>query len=64
MLFVLLLLLPLPPLECNGREAGAPDMPRGLDISRMLLILPRLAWKPVEPLLLRRPRDIVLELSS
>jgi hypothetical protein len=37
---------------------------RWLDISRMLPILPRLDWKPVELLLLRWPLERVLELSS
>src|SRR5512140_1828389 len=61
MLFVLLLLLPLPPLECSG--LGVPGPLRWCEVSRMLLIRPRLDWKP-ELLLLRRPREDILLASS
>jgi hypothetical protein len=54
-LLVLLLLLPFPPRECSG--LGVPGMLRWwVDVSRMLLMRPRLDWKP-ELLLLRLPRD-------
>ena len=61
MLFVLLLLLPLPPRECSG--FGVPGMLRWWEVSRMLLMRPRLDWKP-ELLLLRRPREDILLASS
>jgi len=65
MLFVLLLLLPLPLRECSGLPVGG--LLRWWETSRMLLIRPRLDWKP-ELLLLLRPRegwlDILLESSA
>jgi hypothetical protein len=56
-LVMLLLLLPLPPLEWRALP--------GLrcDVSRMLLMRPRPGWYP-ELLLLRRPRDDILLASS
>ena len=56
-LFVLLLLLPLPPLECS------PLPGLRCDVSRMLLILPRPGWYP-ELLLLRRPLEDMRLASS